>query len=176
MKPHHDERRRRETAIGALEGRSSRDPRSYSFGSTAAIVTSVGLIVGFGAAAVSRATTVTSLLIVALADNISDSLGIHIYQESERLEARAAFRATLTNFVARLLVTMSFVVLVLSLPRAVVPAIALVWGVLLLSILSYGVAKVRRVDPGREVIKHLIVALAVVLVSRALGTWIARWF
>lgn len=80
-----------------------------SFGSTAAIVTSVGLIVGFGAATVSRPAIVSALLIVAFADNISDSLSIHIYQESENLEERAAFLATVTNFLARLMIALSFV-------------------------------------------------------------------
>lgn len=147
--------------------------RHYSFGGTAAIVTSVGLIVGFGAAAVSRATIVNGLLIIALADNISDSLSIHIYQESENLEARAAFRATLTNFIARLLVSMSFVAIVLLLPPWIVTVASLAWGVLLLGALTLGVARLRNVSPWREVLKHIVVALAVVAVSRVLGGWIA---
>ena len=52
-----------------------------SFGGASAIVTSTGLIIGFGAAAVSRSTIVAGLLIVGLADNVTDALSIHIYQE-----------------------------------------------------------------------------------------------
>jgi len=147
--------------------------RRYSFGGTAAIVTSVGLIVGFGAASVSRATTVSGLLIIALADNISDSLSIHIYQESENLEARAAFRATLSNFVARLLVVLSFVTIVLLFPRGYALATAMGWGFLLLGALSYVLARERRVSPLREIVKHFAVAIGVVVVSRVLGAWIA---
>jgi VIT1/CCC1 family predicted Fe2+/Mn2+ transporter len=147
--------------------------RHFSFGGTAAIVTSVGLIVGFGAAAVSKATLVSGLLIIALADNISDSLSIHIYQESENLEARASFRATLTNFIARFVVVMSFVAIVLLLPPSIVAAASLGWGALLLGALTYAVARVRGVSPTREMLKHLVVALAVVVVSRVLGEWIA---
>jgi hypothetical protein len=148
-------------------------PRNYSFGGTAAIVTSVGLIVGFGAAAISRATIVSGLLIIALADNISDSLSIHIYQESENLEARAAFRATFINFVTRFVVAMSFVAVALLVPTAAVAAVSLGWGLLLLSALTFGVARARNVSPGREILKHIIVALVVVGVSRVLGGWIA---
>lgn len=85
------------------------NPRRYSFGSTAAIVTSKGIIVGFDAATMPRAAVVRSLLVIALADNIADSLSIHVYQESEKLEERAAFRTTLTNFVARFLVVLTFI-------------------------------------------------------------------
>jgi hypothetical protein len=47
-------------------------------------------------------TIIAGLLIVGLADNVTDSLSIHIYQESERLEQHAAFRATISNFATRL--------------------------------------------------------------------------
>jgi vacuolar iron transporter family protein len=107
-------------------------PSRYSYGSTAAVVTSVGLIVGFGAASVSKSTVVSGLLIIAVADNLSDSLSIHIYQESENLEAPAAFRATLTNFAARFLVVMSFVGIVIAFRGRASQAVATVWGMLLL--------------------------------------------
>ena len=115
----------------------------------------------------------SSLLIIALADNISDSLSIHVYQESENLEARAALRATLTtNFVARLLVGMSFVGIVLLLPPPLVTVASLAWGALLLAALTLRVARQRKVSPVREILKHVVAALAVVAMSRILGGWI----
>jgi hypothetical protein len=98
-------------------------PNRYSYGSTAAIVTSVGLIVGFGAASVAKAAVLSGLLIIALADNLTDALSIHIYQESEGLEGHAAFRATVTNFVARLIVALSFVAVVVVAPASAAPVI-----------------------------------------------------
>jgi len=157
--------------MNRVEHRTRASPRGYSYGSTAAIVTSVGLIIGFGAAAVSKAAVVSGLLIIAFADNISDSLSIHVYQESENLEGRAAFRATLTNFVARLLVALSFVGIVLVLPMASV--VAIVWGIALLAGLTYVLARHRHVHPSKEIIKHLVVAFVVIVVSRMLGGWIA---
>jgi hypothetical protein len=143
-----------------------------SFGSTAAIVTSVGLIVGFGAATVSRPALVSALFSVAFADNISDSLSIHIYQESENLEERAAFRATVTNFFARLPIALSFVSLVLLLPRRLVSLASALWGLLLLGTLPYVLARARKVRPLWEILTHFGVAVLIVLVSRTLGLWI----
>jgi hypothetical protein len=94
------------------------DIRNFSFGGAAAIVTSLGLIIGLDAASASRATIVGGLLIVAIADNLTDSLSIHMYQESERLDTRKAFRATLINFATRLSLSLSFVLLMISFPPA----------------------------------------------------------
>ena len=162
--------------MSATAGSADRTrPDRYSFGGTAAIVTSMGLIVGFDAATISRATLITSLLIIALADNISDSLSIHMYQESERLEARAAFRATVSNFLARLLVALSFILLVALLPSRWAVPTALVWGSLLLSALTFSVARVRETRPGPEIVKHLAVAIGVIAMSRLVATAIRAW-
>lgn len=45
---------------------------TVSFGAVSAIVTSMGLIIGFGAAGISKPTIVAGLLIVGLADNLTD--------------------------------------------------------------------------------------------------------
>jgi len=148
-------------------------PRQVAFGSSSAIVTSLGLIVGFGAAAVSRAALVSGLLIIGLADNISDSLSIHIYQESENLETGSAFKATLTNFLARLVIAITFVGIVLFSRPSIAVAVSVAWGVLLLGALTYRVARIRQVSPWPEMMRHLAVALIVIGVSRGLGGWIA---
>ena len=64
---------------------------TVSFGAVSAIVTSMGLIIGFGAAGISKPTIVAGLLIVGLADNLTDSLSIHIYQESEMINLVTKF-------------------------------------------------------------------------------------
>jgi VIT1/CCC1 family predicted Fe2+/Mn2+ transporter len=132
----------------------------------------MGLIVGFGAASASRATIVGGLLIIALADNITDSLSIHIYQESERLESRSAFRTTLSNFVTRLAVSMSFVLVVLALPLGHALVVALAWGLLLLGTLTWLVARSRGANVVLELCKHLGAAVMVIGVSRIIGTLI----
>ena len=143
-----------------------------SYGGTAAIVTGMGLIVGFDRATASKATLIGSLLLIAVADNLADSLAIHAYQESERLASKQAFRSTVTNFLTRFLVTSSFVILVLALPLGRLTPVALAWGMVLLGTLTYFVARHRGVAPLREVAKHLAVAMVVIAASRAIGTWI----
>lgn len=146
---------------------------TVSFGAVSAIVTSVGLIVGFGAAGISKATVVAGLLIVGIADNLTDSLSIHVYQESERLEEHAAFRATLGNFMTRLVISLSFVALVLQSSNDNTVWLALLWGGSLLIGLTWIVAKRRGTNVTVEVLKHLAVATVVIVVSRVIGTFIS---
>lgn len=150
------------------------DLRKLSFGSPAAIVTGLGLIVGLEAATATKATLVSTLLIIGLADNLTDSLSVHIYQESEKLSERDALRTTITNFFARLLVSVSYILIVLSLPTATAIYVSTIWGFVLLSALSYLLARVRGVNPLPEIWKHSIIALIVVATSLAIGAWLPR--
>lgn len=150
------------------------NPRKFSFGGTSAIVTSMGLIIGLGAAGAGAATIVSGLLIAGLADNLTDSLSMHMYQEAEKLKEIAALRATLTNFAARVLAALSFVAIVLALPTAYASLVALSWGCLLLAAISYVLAKARGVPSLPEVAKHLGVAFLVIVASRIIGEWISR--
>jgi len=157
-------------------GREKRmfDPRRLSFGSTAGIVTSMGLIVGLDAATASTAALAGSILIAGLADNLTDSLSVHIYQESERLPEREAFRTTAVNFVARITMSLSFIFIVILLPRPAAVRLSVIWGFFLLSGLSYVIARARSVSAFSEIWKHGVVAVIVILISKAIGTWIVR--
>ena len=99
-------------------------------------------------------------------------MAIHIYQESERLESRQAFRSTVANFFARLLVASSFVVLAWLLPVSLIVPCGIAWGMALLGTLTYFVARHRGSPPLVEVGKHVGVAIVVIAVSKALGAFI----
>lgn len=146
-----------------------------SFGGASAIVTSTGLIIGFGAAGISRPTIVAGLLIFGLADNVTDALSIHIYQELEKLAARSAFVATLSNFSTRIIISLSFVLLVVALPHTYAFFGSLVWGLSLLTGLTWLIARDRGANVMLEVCKHLGVALLVILLSREIGVSILAY-
>ncbi len=143
-----------------------------SYGGTAAVISSMASIIGLDAAHFSRETIITALLVVALADNLTDSLSIHIYQESERLEKREVFVGTTTNFATRLVVCLSFVLMVAILPLHLALPAALIFGTILLGVLSYIIARERQVRATTEVLKHLVVAFTVILFSEGIGYWI----
>ena len=146
--------------------------RKFSFGGPAAIVTGMALIVGLDAATAAKSAVVTSLLIIGIADNLTDSLSVHIYQESERLAERDAFRTTIANFFARFFVCITFIVTIVLLPASTAISVTMLWGFILLSVLSFFLARARGVGAVSEIIKHCIVALIVIAISRAIGAWL----
>jgi len=147
-------------------------PTRISFGGTAAIVTSMALIAGLDAANAGRTVMIRALLIAAVADNLTDSLSVHMYQESERLEQKEAFVGTVANFVTRFVVCLSFVLIVALLRGQAAVMGGIVWGMSLLASLSCLLARHRKVSATAEVAKHLAVALVIILVSKSIGHWI----
>lgn len=148
------------------------DLRKLSFGGPAAITTSMALVIGLDAATAAKATIITSLLIIGIADNLTDSLSVHIYQESERLAQRQAFRTTVANFVTRVLTALSFVFLVLLLPTSMSIYVCVAWGFALLAGLSYLLARERGVSAFSEIWKHSATAVIVIALGREIGVWI----
>lgn len=145
---------------------------NYVFGGTSAIVTSLALIIGLGLSANPKLAIISSLLIVALADNISDALGIHIYQESEGKKADRVWLGTITNFFTRLLISLGFIAIVEIFPLAVATYIAVAYGLVTLSIFSYFIAVNGKRNPISSIAEHLCIAVAVIILSRVVGSFI----
>jgi vacuolar iron transporter family protein len=154
----------------------TRDLSRYSFGATSAIITSLALIVGLAGVANPRASIVGALLVLAFADNVSDSLGVHVYRESQFKDHIGNKIHTLSNFLTRLCITLLFAGLVLVLPiqYAVISSLAI--GIILLSVLSYYIAIYHNASPLREIIEHLGIALIVLAASNFLGSAITKFF
>lgn len=143
----------------------------FSMGATAAIITSMGLIAGLvykGA----KSSIIASLLILAIADNISDSLGIHIYKESEGVSRREIAITTYGNFIVRLILAFTFIAMVLLLPPQTAFIVSSIWGLSLLSVLSYYIARSKQTKASSEITWHLIVAVLVIVGSKFLGNLI----
>ncbi len=69
-----------------------------SFGSTSAIITNLGLMAGLHSGPHAKGSIIGGILIIAFADNISDSFGIHIFSESEKTDKKEVWTSTLMNF------------------------------------------------------------------------------
>jgi VIT1/CCC1 family predicted Fe2+/Mn2+ transporter len=148
----------------------------FIFGATAAVITNLGLITGLYFTPNAKMNIIGSILIIGLADNISDSLGIHIYQESERHRIRDVWLSTLGNFTARLLICLIFIAILEFLPLKTAIFSLLASGLVLLGAISYIVALHRNRNPLPAIVEHLFIAFAVIAVSRYLGHWIQAHF
>ena len=150
--------------------------KNYIFGCSAAIITNTSLIVGLGSAGAGKGPIIGGLLTIALADNISDSLGIHMYKETEGCGEKLSLLATSLNFLARLLISFSFITIVLIFPISQTTSIVIVWGLFLLTVLSYLITRKNNQNSISEIIKHVLVAVIVIVVSYYVGNLIAKYF
>jgi vacuolar iron transporter family protein len=160
-----------------MPGKSDwKEPKNYVFGSAAAIITNVSLVVGLGSARAGKGPIIGGLLTIALADNISDSLGFHLYRETGRDGERRTLYSTVLYFASRLLVSLSFVAIVLALSVEHAIPIVIVWGLLLLVFLSYLITISNRKSSLLEIAKHVLVAAVVIFLSHQVGHLIAQHF
>lgn len=148
----------------------------FSFGITSAIVTSLAFIVSLSESINSRFAIIISLLVFAVADNISDALGLHIFQESDLKKSKVVNVSTFSNFFTRLLVVMVFVSLVAFLPINYAVVVSIIFGVSLLSVLSYFIAEEQKTNPYRSILEHLAIAVLVIVASYFLREWIMNFF
>ena len=148
----------------------------FSFGSTSAIITNLALMAGLHSEPNAKISIVGGILVIALADNIADSFGIHIYQESEKIETREVWTSTLLNFLARFIVSLSFIALILFLPLNAAITSSIIWGLLLLAVISYIVAKNEAVNPYLSILSHLLIAVVVIFLSGLVGDFLISRF
>jgi VIT1/CCC1 family predicted Fe2+/Mn2+ transporter len=149
----------------------------FSFGLTSGIITTLGLMVGLHAGTNSKLAVIGGILTIAIADAFSDSLGIHVSEESEnRHTSKELWEATLSTFLAKFSFALTFLVpvLLLELWPAILASVG--WGFLSLAALSFGIARSERKNPSKVIAEHLIIAAAVVLLAHYAGHWIAAAF
>ncbi|WP_213004187.1 VIT1/CCC1 transporter family protein [Parahaliea maris] len=145
------------------------------FGTTSGVITPSGLLVGLAAGTGSASTVISGILIVAIADSLSDALGIHLSEESNaHNSATHVWTATVATFISKLLVALTFVVPFLVLPLQSAIVAALVWAVLLLSLMSWQIARMQQTRALPVIGEHLAVATAVIVASHFVGQWIGR--
>jgi VIT1/CCC1 family predicted Fe2+/Mn2+ transporter len=147
------------------------------FGLTSGIITTLGLMIGLNSGTNSKLAVIGGILTIAIADAFSDSLGIHVSEESENKHtSREIWESTLSTFFCKFLMASSFVIPVLLLELREAIIVSVCWGMLLLGILSYNIGRDQKTKTWRVIVEHLTIAVVVILVAHYLGYWISLTF
>ena len=149
----------------------------FSFGLTSGIITTLGLIIGLHSGTHSKLVVLGGILIIAIADAFSDALGIHVSEESEAKHTPSEiWQSMLFTFLAKLIFALTFVVpiLLLLFPTAII--VSVIWGLGLLSVFSFYIAKEQNKKPWKVITEHLVIALMVITITHYLGDWIGSMF
>jgi len=149
----------------------------FSFGLTSGIITTLGLMVGLHSGTHSRLAVMGGILTVAIADAFSDALGIHISQESQnKYSVKEIWETTLATLFSKLVFALTFIVPVLVFELSQAILISVIWGLSILSVFSFIIAKQQKENPWKVVIEHLVIGLMVVLITHFVGDWVSVHF
>lgn len=149
----------------------------FSFGLTSGVITTLGLMVGLHAGTRSMPAVLGGILTIAVADAMSDALGIHIAEESKNHgHTDEIWESTVATFAAKFVIAGTFTIPVLFLPLDLAIVASLVWGFSLLAGLSYLLARAQQVPPWKVIGEHVVIGLCVVASTHYLGEWVGERF
>ena len=148
-----------------------------SFGITSGIITTLGLIVGLNAGTHSKLIVIGGILTIAIADSLSDALGIHISEESKpNATQKEIWESTLSTLLTKFIFALSFIIPVLLLNLKLAIIISILWGLLALAVLSAYIAKRQQEKPWKVIGEHILIALVVIILTNYIGQWINQTF
>lgn len=149
----------------------------FSFGLTSGIITTLGLMVGLHSGTGSKLVVLGGILTIAIADAFSDALGIHVAEESENIHTeREIWESTISTFLSKFLFALTFVIPVLVFELSTAIVVSVIWGLLILGIISFGMATEQKRKSWKVVGEHLVIALVVIVITHYVGDWISSRF
>lgn len=147
------------------------------FGATSGVITTIGLITGLNAGTRSIVAVLGGIFVIAVADAMSDALGIHLAEEANpEATAHHIWSATISTFVNKFVFALSFAVPLLLLPLDQAVIASLLWGMLVIVVLSYFLARAQKASPIMIIGEHLGIAVLVVVLSHFIGVWVSKTF
>ena len=151
--------------------------QGFSFGLTSGIITTLGLMVGLHSGTKSPLVVIGGILTIAIADSFSDALGIHVSEEAEQKHSpREIWESTISTFITKLVFASTFIIPILFLPLSTAIVASVIWGLSLLAVFSFHMAKEQKAKPWKVIGEHLLIAMVVITITHYLGHFVASTF
>ncbi len=148
-----------------------------SFGLTSAVITTLGLMVGLHSGTHSKLVVLGGILTIAIADAFSDALGIHISEEAENKHTeKEIWESTIATFFFKFIFALTFAVPVLLFDLTIAMVISIIWGLSILAIISFKIAKAQKAKIWKVITEHLVIAIIVIAITHYVGEGIALLF
>jgi len=149
----------------------------FSFGLTSGVITTLGLMVGLHSSTHSKLVVIGGILTIAIADALSDSMGIHIAVESQnKFTAKETWETTISTLFYKFVFSAAFIlpVLLLELRKAII--VCILFGIYLIFAESLIIARERNVNPWKVIGEHLAITIIVIFATHYLGHFISLTF
>lgn len=147
--------------------------KGFSFGLVSGIITTLGLIVGLHSGTHSKLVVLGGIITIAVADAFSDALGVHVSEESEiKHSIREIWTSTISCFLAKFFFALTFIVPVLIFELNIAIVVSVVYGLFLIAIFSFYIAKQEKTEkPVKVILEHIIIAILVIVITHYVGDW-----
>ena len=151
--------------------------KGFSFGLTSGTITTLGLIIGLHSGTHSKLVVLGGILTIAIADAFSDALGVHISEEYENKKTtKEVWASTIATFVSKFFFALTFVIPVVFLPLELAIYVSLLWGLLMIGLLSYKMAKAQNNGVWKVIGEHLFIFFLVMVITHAVGDFLGTRF
>ncbi|MFT4310914.1 MAG: hypothetical protein ACMXYC_04765 [Candidatus Woesearchaeota archaeon] len=145
--------------------------KGIAYGITSAVITTLGLFIGLSATQASKNILIGGVLSIAIADALSDAMGLHVAEESTKKHNKIWYQ-TFAAFATKLLVGLTFIVPILLFPSHYAVIIGTLWGIFLMTVLSLYIAFLHNYSYLKTTGMHLLVLLCVIVCTHMVGTFI----
>lgn len=150
--------------------------RGVSFGLTSGVITTLGMMIGLSSFSGSKLVVIGGILTIAIADAFSDALGQHILEESINKKSKNVWTATISTFLTKFIFALTFVIPVMLFELQTAVIVSVIWGLLILGILSFYIAIEKKEKPYQVIGEHLLIAVIVIILTHYVGKGIAIFF
>ncbi len=147
--------------------------KGFSFGLTSGIITTLGLIIGLTFSTENKTVVIAGILTIAIADSLSDALGIHISEEAENKRShKQVWQATFATLATKFVFALTFAVPIIFVSLKTALIINIFWGLAWLWLFSFYMAKKNKKSPTAVVAEHLLIAVFVIVVTYFVGIFL----
>ena len=144
--------------------------KGLSFGLTSGIITTLGLIIGLYSSTESKMIIISGILVIAIADSLSDAMGIHITQEEEKKNSpKQVWESTFATLFSKFIFALSFILLIILFNLTTAVVVSVIWGLFLIAVLSFYIAKERKKSASKVIAEHLIITIFVIIATYLIG-------
>lgn len=149
----------------------------FSFGLTSGVITTLGLMVGLNSSTNSKIVVIGGILTIAIADALSDSMGIHLAAESQNKHSvKEIWEATVSTFSYKFIFSSIFIVPVVIFELCTAVPICILIGLYLIFASSLIIAREQKTSAWKVIGEHLILTIIVIIIANFVGLFIAQTF
>ena len=113
---------------------------------------------------------------IAIADALSDAMGIHISEEAEnKHSAGEIWESTLATFLSKFIFALTFLVPVLLFDLNTAIIVCIIWGMFLITIFSIYLARSQQRKVFHIVFEHVVLTIVVIMLAHYVGDWVATF-